>query len=260
MKAILTHGALAAAALVLCGPALGQDGPGTPTRGNPLSIDIPPSSVANVPLEATDTPAGSDDARDVANRYLDRARAEPDQAQAWTFCSAVALKRSAATPEESDAYARDAATRLQANAADPATSPCPDAISQGEWDAARATVQAGEGAPPPAPRPTRTAVAAEPFTDTAAPAPEPDPNALSIIEAERLRALNAAADARAREQAARYTEEARAREERVAAQNAQYDRDRATYEAAADRAAAERAAYEASMEAYRRAVDGRSPR
>jgi hypothetical protein len=62
----------------------------------------------------------------MAEHYQQLAQDDPANIQAWTACSAVALKRSASNPAEADAYATQMAGMLQQM--DVATSPCPDAM------------------------------------------------------------------------------------------------------------------------------------
>ena len=81
-------------------------------------------------------PAGNDaepvDAEDadrygaMAERYQQLAQDDPDNVQAWTACSAVALKRSISNPAEADVYAAQMAGMLRQM--DVASSPCPDAM------------------------------------------------------------------------------------------------------------------------------------
>ena len=72
----------------------------------------------------------------IAERYQQLALDDPDNAQAWTFCAAAALKRAMATGEEADAYAWEAAERLKLIMTDPRKSPCEDAIPPSAWTAA----------------------------------------------------------------------------------------------------------------------------
>ncbi|MFL6592366.1 MAG: hypothetical protein ACJ8GK_06625 [Luteimonas sp.] len=74
-------------------------------------------------------PAGSADADRygaMAEHYQQLAQDDPANIQAWTACSAVALKRSVSNPPEADAYAAQMAGMLQQM--DVSTSPCPDAM------------------------------------------------------------------------------------------------------------------------------------
>jgi len=62
----------------------------------------------------------------MAEHYQQLAQTDPDNVQAWTACSAVALKRSVSNPAEADAFATQMAGMLQQM--EVATSPCPDAM------------------------------------------------------------------------------------------------------------------------------------
>jgi len=62
----------------------------------------------------------------MAEHYQQLAQDDPANIQAWTACSAVALKRSMSNPAEADAYATQMAGMLRQM--DVATSPCPDAM------------------------------------------------------------------------------------------------------------------------------------
>jgi hypothetical protein len=62
----------------------------------------------------------------MAEHYQQLAQDDPGNVQAWTACSAVALKRSVSNPSEADAYATQMAGMLKQM--DVATSPCPDAM------------------------------------------------------------------------------------------------------------------------------------
>ena len=62
----------------------------------------------------------------MAEHYQQLAQTDPDNVQAWTACSAVALKRSVSNPAEADAFATQRAGMLQQM--EVATSPCPDAM------------------------------------------------------------------------------------------------------------------------------------
>jgi len=62
----------------------------------------------------------------MAEHYQQLALSDQDNVQAWTACSAVALKRSMSNPAEADAYATQMAGMLRQM--DVASSPCPDAM------------------------------------------------------------------------------------------------------------------------------------
>lgn len=199
-------------------------------------VPVSPSQVAQDAPPAAG-PTGGNAAGAIADRYLALAQSDRKNAQAWTFCSAAALKRSLATAEEADRYGREAAAALQSIATDAAASPCPDAIPPELWGTPDDTVDKDEAAVPPE-RP------------------------LSAEEEERLRRLNAQADARAREAALARDAALKQAAERDAAYRAgqaQYARDRAAYEAAAEAARAADADYRRRMEEYER-TGGRPPR
>jgi hypothetical protein len=74
-------------------------------------------------------PVDSDDADRygaMAEHYQQLAEDDPANIQAWTACSAVALKRSVSNPAEADAFAAQMAGMLRQM--DMANSPCPDAM------------------------------------------------------------------------------------------------------------------------------------
>jgi hypothetical protein len=62
----------------------------------------------------------------LAEHYAGLIETDPANAQSWTACAAVAMKRSTSNPSESDAYAAQMAGMLQQM--DAAASPCPDVI------------------------------------------------------------------------------------------------------------------------------------
>jgi hypothetical protein len=64
----------------------------------------------------------------MAEHYAGLIETDPVNVQAWTACSAVALKRSMSNPGEADAYAAQMVAMLQLM--DVSSSPCPDAIPQ----------------------------------------------------------------------------------------------------------------------------------
>lgn len=173
------------------------------------------------------TPTGGDNWGRLAQQYLERTRSDPDNVQSWAACAAAALKRSTANPAEAEAYAEESAKMLKPILVDPTRSPCEDVLPSAL------------------------------FADA------PPAGQLAAEQEERLRALNAQADARIEAEKiaiARREEELRAYEQRVAdveAAAAQYVRDRAAHEAEVARANAAKAAYEAELEEYRRKVGGR---
>lgn len=71
-------------------------------------------------------PAESDRYGAMAERYADLIGTDPANVQAWSACSAVALKRSTSNPAEADAYAAQMVAMLKQM--DVSSSPCPDAI------------------------------------------------------------------------------------------------------------------------------------
>lgn len=72
--------------------------------------------------------AASDRYGAMAEHYAGLIETDPANVQAWTACSAVALKRSMSNPGEADAYAAQMVAMLQLM--DVSSSPCPDAIPQ----------------------------------------------------------------------------------------------------------------------------------
>ncbi|HEY4555919.1 MAG TPA: hypothetical protein VIG68_05730 [Lysobacter sp.] len=69
---------------------------------------------------------------DIAEAYAERAQSEPDNAQAWSFCSAVAFKRAMGEGEEAARFARQSAEVLRSILVGTAN-PCPDAIPPQYW-------------------------------------------------------------------------------------------------------------------------------
>jgi hypothetical protein len=63
---------------------------------------------------------------ELAGQYLERSQTDPDNAQSWTACGAVAMKRSVSTQAEADQYAAQMASMLQQ--LDAGSSPCPEVI------------------------------------------------------------------------------------------------------------------------------------
>lgn len=68
----------------------------------------------------------------LAEKYAERAQTDPDNTQAWTFCSAAAFKRAMGDDAEFATYARQAAQSLQLIMVGTAN-PCPDAIPNQYW-------------------------------------------------------------------------------------------------------------------------------
>ncbi|MCY1346514.1 hypothetical protein D9M68_280210 [compost metagenome] len=68
----------------------------------------------------------------IAQRYGEMAQSDPDNAQAWTMCSAVAFKRSLADGEDFSRYARQMSETLKLIAVD-SINPCSDAIPDAYW-------------------------------------------------------------------------------------------------------------------------------
>lgn len=84
-------------------------------------------------LIASATPAGpamvSDESEkweEMAQRYLERSQSDPANAQKWTACGAVAMKRSVSSKADADAYAAQIAAMLQQLYS--TSSPCPDVL------------------------------------------------------------------------------------------------------------------------------------
>lgn len=67
----------------------------------------------------------------VAERYRALSQSDPVNAQAWTACSAAALKRAVSSATDADAYGRQMASMLQQM--DATSSTCPDAIPSQLW-------------------------------------------------------------------------------------------------------------------------------
>lgn len=66
----------------------------------------------------------------LAEQYRQKSESDPANAQAWTACSAVALKRSVSNAAEADAFSGQMAGMLKQMLVDTNTSPCPDVIPQ----------------------------------------------------------------------------------------------------------------------------------
>lgn len=66
----------------------------------------------------------------LAEQYRQKSESDPANAQAWTACSAVALKRSVSNAAEADAFSSQMAGMLKQMLVDTNTSPCPDVIPQ----------------------------------------------------------------------------------------------------------------------------------
>jgi len=176
---------------------------------------------------------------EIADRYLERARTDRSNAETWVYCAAAALKRGSASDAAAEAYARDIAATLQSTMRDPAESPCDDAIPASIWGGARSPVTSGS-------------VAGEPLT-------APNPDALTPEEEERLRRLNAEADAKERG----FAEAKAAALQRQRESQARYDRERAEYEADVAAAKAAEEDYQRRLAEHRRLLESgqyQSPR
>lgn len=68
----------------------------------------------------------------IAQRYREMAQSDPDNAQAWTMCSAVAFRRSQVAGEDFSHYARQMSETLKLIAVD-SINPCSDAIPDAYW-------------------------------------------------------------------------------------------------------------------------------
>ena len=73
----------------------------------------------------------SDKFNAMAERYFAMAGSDPANAQSWTACAGVALKRAVSTSDEAGVYARQMASMLKQM--DAHANPCPDAIEPSLW-------------------------------------------------------------------------------------------------------------------------------
>lgn len=69
---------------------------------------------------------------DLAQRYAERAQSDPANAQAWSFCAAVAFKRAMGEGDDAGEFARNTAQVLQ-SILEGSANPCPDAIPPQYW-------------------------------------------------------------------------------------------------------------------------------
>lgn len=97
-----------------------------PQTGSPSILKRANTAAAMAALETNDTVTG------IAEAYAERAQSEPDNAQAWSFCSAVAFKRAMGEDDEAAQFARQSAELLRSILGGSAN-PCPDAIPQKYW-------------------------------------------------------------------------------------------------------------------------------
>ncbi|MCY1537083.1 hypothetical protein D9M68_725680 [compost metagenome] len=92
-----------------------------------------PSILKRVEVQAAAQASTVNDAyAAIAQHYHEMAQSDPDNAQAWTMCSAVAFKRSLSDGEDFPRYARQMAETLKLIAVD-STNPCSDAIPDSFW-------------------------------------------------------------------------------------------------------------------------------
>lgn len=210
----------------------------------------------DAPIRTTELPpSGAAPASEIADRYLERARTDRANADLWIHCAAAALKRGTVGEADADAYARGVAAIVKPSMHRGAGSPCEDAIPARIWDGDAALAVAdteGEASaigtlPPVASRPAGGGVLVPPEDAVAA----PDPGALTPAEEERMRRINAAADAQDR---ARVEAQAAASQRRQDTQ-ARYDRERAQYEADVAAAKAADADYQRRLEERRRLIE-----
>lgn len=93
-----------------------------------------PSRMNLVSSSGSASASGGDaDSLAVAEHYRSLSQSDPANAQAWTACSAAALKRGVATGTEADAYGRQMASMLRQIIVDDSRSPCSDAIPDRLW-------------------------------------------------------------------------------------------------------------------------------
>ncbi|HEY4530422.1 MAG TPA: hypothetical protein VIG97_08885 [Luteimonas sp.] len=93
----------------------------------------PPSILRKVDVVGAMAAVEANDAQiAVAERYAALAESDPDNAQAWTMCSAVAFKRAMGEGGDFAQYARQTAQVLQLILTSPGN-PCADAIPAQYW-------------------------------------------------------------------------------------------------------------------------------
>ena len=95
--------------------------------------DVPDNAPSRLVLMggSTDAVVDSPDSErweDLAGQYSARIEGDPDNAQAWASCAAVAMKRSISTVPDADAYAAQVKQMLQLMMGEGSASPCPDVI------------------------------------------------------------------------------------------------------------------------------------
>jgi hypothetical protein len=64
----------------------------------------------------------------LAEQYSARIEGDPDNAQAWSACAAVAMKRGISTVADADAYAAQMKQMLALMMGEGSASPCPEVI------------------------------------------------------------------------------------------------------------------------------------
>lgn len=98
---------------------------------------VPQSGAPSI-LKRVDTAAAmaafeeNDELTTIAQGYAERAQSDPDNAQAWSFCAAVAFKRAMGEGAESAQFAQQTAEVLQ-SIMEGTGNPCPDAIPSQYW-------------------------------------------------------------------------------------------------------------------------------
>ncbi|MDT4834494.1 hypothetical protein FQZ97_681320 [compost metagenome] len=102
-----------------------------------VEADRVPSEGTPTILARVDAPTAANAATDnqahaaIAQRYSEMAQSDPDNAQAWSMCAAVAFKRSQSDGEDFSRYARQMAETLKLMDAN--GNPCSDAIPDIYW-------------------------------------------------------------------------------------------------------------------------------
>lgn len=71
----------------------------------------------------------------VAEKYLEKMKSDPDDAQLWAFCAASANARSTMNAEGFESYAKKAIKEVAKIMEDTTSSPCTDAMPADLWDA-----------------------------------------------------------------------------------------------------------------------------
>lgn len=97
-----------------------------PQTGTPSILRRLDTTAAMAALEE------NDELTALAERYAERAQTDPANAQAWSFCSAVAFKRAMGDGEEAAQFAQQTAQVLQ-TILEGTGNPCPDAIPPQHW-------------------------------------------------------------------------------------------------------------------------------